>query len=124
VLLLAAGCGGKGTLSPKAVRQEATGLQSLAAEGNVLAGDAARGRTTSSFLRVHAESLAKAAHASVTTLAAGGPPPTRTLHALGTRVASSLDRLSRSGSDRAQLQQLADALSRAAVRAEKLGQSG
>ena len=38
LLLAAAGCGGKGALGPKALQQQATGLQSLAAEGGILAG--------------------------------------------------------------------------------------
>jgi hypothetical protein len=122
VLLLAAGCGGKGTLGPKALQQEATGLQSLAAEGGILAGDAARGRSTSTFLRVHAQELTKAALSSTTTLVSGGPAA-RPLAGLASTVARDLDRLSRSGSDRAQQRSLASALARAAKRAAKLGQS-
>jgi hypothetical protein len=122
-LLLVAGCGGKGSLSPKAVQQQAADLQALAAEGGILAGDAARGRSTSVFLRVHAQYLAKAAQTSVTALAPGGPPPAHRLAGLAEKVARDLDRLSRSGSDRAQQGRLADALTRAAKRAAKLGQS-
>jgi hypothetical protein len=121
VLLLAAGCGGKGSLGPKALQQEATGLQSLAAEGGILAGDAAGGRSTSAFLRVHAQYLAKAAQSSATTLAGGGPAA-ETLAGLAKTVARDLDRLSHSGSDRTEQRGLASALARAATRAAKLGQ--
>lgn len=121
-LLLVAGCGGKSTLGPKALQQEATGLQSLAAEGGILAGDAAHGRSTSVFLRVHAQYLTKAAQASASTLAAGGPAAT-SLANLATNVARDLEGLSHSGSDRAQQRRLAAALARDAARAGKLGKS-
>jgi hypothetical protein len=75
------------------------------------------------FLRVHADYLTKAAQSSATTLASGGPSA-RALARLAKSVASDLDRLSRSGSDRAQQRRLAAALARAATRAAKLGQSG
>jgi hypothetical protein len=119
-LLLVAGCGGKSTLGPKALQQEATGLQSLAAEGGILAGDAARGRSTSVFLRVHAQYLTKAAKSSASTLAAGGPAAT-SLADLAKNVAHDLEGLSHSGSDRAQQRRLAAALVRDAARAGKLG---
>jgi hypothetical protein len=121
LLLAAAGCGGKGTLGPKALQQQATGLQALAAEGGILAGDAARGRSTSVFLRVHAQALTKAAQSSASTLAAGGPQATD-LAALAKNVVLDLDRLSHSGSDRTQQRRLASGLTRAAIRAAKLGQ--
>ena len=111
----AAGCGGKGALGQKALQQEATGLQSLAAEGGILAGDAARGRSTSVFLRVHTQYLTKAAQSSATTLAAGGPAAAPWPRREG--VAHELDRLSHSGSDRAEQRRLAADLTRAARRA-------
>jgi hypothetical protein len=123
LLLAAAGCGGKGTLGPKALQQEATGLQALAAEGGILAGDAARGRSTSVFLRVHAQYLTKAAQSSASTLAGGGPGA-KTLAGLAKTVTVALDRLSHSGSDRVQQRRLASALARAASRAAELGQAG
>ena len=109
-------------LGPKALQQEATGLQALAAEGGILAGDAARGRSTSVFVRVHAQYLTKAARSSAATLAGGGPAAT-TLAALANAVAHDLDRLSHSGSDRAQQHRVASALEREATRAEQLGKS-
>jgi hypothetical protein len=73
------------------------------------------------FLRVHAQELTKAAQSSASTLAAGGPQATG-LAALAKNVARDLDRLSRSGSDRAEQRRLASGLTRAATRAAKLGQ--
>ena len=57
--LLAAGCGSGGTLSAKALSQESSTLQSLAAEGALLARDSAAGKTTRVFTRVHSEYLAQ-----------------------------------------------------------------
>ena len=107
-------------LTPKAVQQEAKGLQSLAAEGDILAGDAARGRTTSQFLRVHADELAKAARASATTLAAGRTPAARDVAALAQQLGRDLGRLAKT-SDHAELRRLTSRLARAADRAKKLG---
>jgi translation initiation factor 2B subunit (eIF-2B alpha/beta/delta family) len=73
------------------------------------------------FLRVHAQYLTKAAQSSASTLAAGGPAAT-SLAVLAKNVAGDLDRLSHSGSDRAQQRRLAAALTRAASHAAKLGQ--
>jgi hypothetical protein len=99
-LLLLAACGGQGTLGKKALSQEAKGIQSLAAEGGLLAGDAARGRSTTVFTRVHARYLRDAARTSAGTLQHGGTSKSRSLSRLADRVANDLERLSRSGSDR------------------------
>jgi len=101
--------------------QEASGLQSLAAEGDILAGGAARGRSTSAFVRVHSAALAKAAKASAALLAKGRTADARALAALAVRVGSRLDRLWHSGSDRAEQQRIATQLRRAAAEASKLG---
>jgi hypothetical protein len=99
-LLLLAACGGQGTLGKKALSQEAKGIQSLAAEGGLLAGDAARGRSTSVFTRVHSRFLRNAARTSAGTLERGGTSKARRLAQLADRVGNDLERLSRSGSDR------------------------
>jgi hypothetical protein len=98
-MLLVAGCGAQGTLGKKALSQEAKGIQSLAAEGGLLAGDAARGRSTSTFTRVQARFLRDAARTSAGTLERGGTANARRLAQLSNRVANDLERLSRSGSD-------------------------
>ena len=99
-LLLLAACGGQGTLGKKALGQEAKGIQSLAAEGGLLAGDAARGRSTTVFTRVQARYLRDAARKSAGTLERGGTSKAQRLGHLADRVANDLERLSRSGSDR------------------------
>jgi hypothetical protein len=99
-LLLLAACGGQGTLGKKALSQEATGIQSLAAEGGLLAGNAARGSSTSTFTRVHARFLRDAARKSTGTLERGGTSKAHRLARLADRVGNDLERLSRSGSDR------------------------
>jgi outer membrane murein-binding lipoprotein Lpp len=68
IVLLASGCGSSGTLSAKALSQESKSLQSLAAEGALLARDAQAGRTTRIFRRVHADDLYKVASKSSTSL--------------------------------------------------------
>jgi hypothetical protein len=96
-------------------------VQSLAAEGGLLAGDASRGRSTATFVRVHAAELGKAASASATVLAKGRTPRARALTTLARRTARELERLSQSDSNRAAQRLLAAQLERAAARAERLG---
>ncbi|MDQ2980949.1 MAG: hypothetical protein M3R26_01305 [Actinomycetota bacterium] len=66
--LLAAGCGSGATLSAKALLQEAKSLRSEAAEGALLAQDAAAGRTTRIYTRVHSADLYKAASQAASSL--------------------------------------------------------
>jgi hypothetical protein len=99
-VLLLVGCGGQGALGKKALSQEAKGIQSLAAEGGLLAGNAARGSSTSTFTRVHARFLRDAARKSTGTLERGGTSKAHRLARLADRVGNDLERLSRSGSDR------------------------
>ena len=61
VLLAAAGCGGGGSVSQKDVQKQFAAIQSLAAEGALVADGAADGRTTDVFVRVHTGYLDKAA---------------------------------------------------------------
>jgi hypothetical protein len=68
IVLLASGCGSSGTLSAKALSQESKSLQSLAAEGALLARDAQAGRTTRIFRRVHSDDLYKVASKASTSL--------------------------------------------------------
>ncbi len=120
VLLLCA-CGGGGRLSQKALQQEAKTVQSLAAEGGILAGAAAQGRSTTVFMREHADFLRKAAASSAQKLAQA--PNAGSLAQLAARVRDDLDRLSRSGSDGAQQQRLGTDLAQAAHDAQRLGTS-
>jgi len=68
VALLASGCGGGGTLSAKALTQQSTSLESLAAEGALLARHAGGGKTTRIFTRVHSEYLYEAASQAASSL--------------------------------------------------------
>jgi len=121
VALVLAACGGGGRLSQKALQQEAKTVQSLAAEGGILAGDAARGRATKIFVREQAGFLHKAAASSVQKLERAGNAGA--LSALAARVRDELDRLSRSGGDGAQQRRLGLELTRAAHAAARLGKS-
>jgi hypothetical protein len=99
--LLLAGCGGS-SLGKKALEQEAKGIQALAAEGSMLAGDASRGRSTAIFTRMHSRYLRASARTSVATLSAGKTPEARRLAALAVRLRDDLDRLSHSDSNEAE----------------------
>jgi hypothetical protein len=72
-------------------------------------------------VRVHSAQLAKAARASAALLATGRSADARALAALAVRVGSRLDRLSHSGSNRAEQRRIATELERAAAEASKLG---
>jgi hypothetical protein len=61
LVLPTAACGGGGTLSSKAFQKQAESLQSVAAEGALVAEGSADGRTTETFVSVHSEYLSKAA---------------------------------------------------------------
>jgi hypothetical protein len=102
------------------LRQEATGVQSLAAEGALLAADAARGRSTSVFLRVHAAELGKTARMTTGRVANGRTPAAHLLAALAVRVDVRLHALSRSGSNRAEQRRIATELERAAAETSRL----
>ena len=55
-----AGCGGGSqTLDAEALKKQAEAIESLAAEGALLAADVSEGDTTRPFVRVHAEALGK-----------------------------------------------------------------
>jgi hypothetical protein len=99
VALFGAGCfGGGGKLSAKALSQEAKSLQSLAAEGALLADDAVAGRTTSIFTREHSSDLYKAASMSAASLKTaktepGLEPKLHQLAVLAARVSGDLRHL-------------------------------
>ena len=122
-MVLLAGCGGQTTLANKALSREAKGIESLAAEGGLLAGDAARGRSTSTFTRVHARFLRDAARTSAGTLERGGTSKAHRLAKLADRVGSDLARLSRSASDRDLQRLLERDLALAAAATKRLDES-
>ena len=75
VVLLAAACGGQGTLGAKALEQQSKAVQSLAAEGALLAQDSAAGKSTGIFRREHATELSSAASKTEASLASASTEP-------------------------------------------------
>ena len=96
--LLGAGCGSGGKLEAKALSQQSTSLQSLAAEGALLAEDAVSGKTTRIYTREHSSDLHKAASKVEASLKAAKTesalePKLRQLAALAAQVSAALKRL-------------------------------
>jgi hypothetical protein len=120
---LAVGCGGGGTLSRDSLRKEAESVQSVAAEGALLAHDAADGRTTTPFASVHSSVLAESADKVAQKLESADVEPglkqdrARVVR-LATRIEEELDQLD--PNDRAAAQRIADELEQAAKAAEEL----
>jgi len=62
ILILAlVGCGGPGTLTANQLEKQGETIDSVAAEGSLLAADVERGRTTEPFARIHSGDLSKLA---------------------------------------------------------------
>ena len=100
-LLLLAGCGGGGSASQKDIQKQFEAIQSLAAEGALVADGAADGRTTDVFVRVHTGYLDEAARkvqAQLSSEHASGAAERDRIRAA--RLASSVaDQLARLGDD-------------------------
>ena len=125
LVLPTAACGGGGTLSTKAFQKQAESLQSLAAEGGLVAQGRADGRATGTFVSVQTEYLAKAAGKVETVLgaaqASGGLEQKRkSALRLASLVTAELGELHRAPDDRALAEGLASDLRDAADAAEKL----
>jgi hypothetical protein len=85
-------------VSAKAIKTQSTSLQSLAAEGALLARDSAAGKTTAIYTRVHSEALSKAASKAADSLQTATTEPAlepklRQLAALASEVSADLKRL-------------------------------
>jgi hypothetical protein len=98
VALLGAGCGGGSKLGAKTLWQQSKSLQSLAAEGALLAQDAVSGKTTRTYTCEHSSDLYKAASQAEASLRAAKTEPTlepklRQLAALAAQVRAALKRL-------------------------------
>jgi hypothetical protein len=124
--LLLTGCGSAGTLGPRSLAKQSDALQSLAAEGALLAQDGVHGRTTSVFTREHGGFLSKAATTTASSLATARTKPAlepklRRLRALSTQVRDQLKRL-RSASQ-AEQRTLARSLAKAADDAGTISKS-
>ncbi|MDP9318146.1 MAG: hypothetical protein M3O94_03550 [Actinomycetota bacterium] len=124
--LLSAGCGGGGRLGAEALLQQSKSLQSEAAEGALLAQDAASGKTTRIFVRERSAELYQAAsgtEASLKTAEAenGLAVKLRQLAAVAKHVSSDLMRLG--GASGGEQQALAHDLQTAALESQRIGES-
>lgn len=123
--LVAAGCGGGGSLGANALSKEADNLQSLSAEGALLAGDAAAGKTTAIYTQQHATELRAAARNTAESLTKATAAPglrssLRELRRLASRVTVELGRLG--SASRSEQARIARELGKAAKQSEKIGQ--
>ncbi len=127
VLLVAAGCGGGGSVSQKDVQKQFEAIQSLAAEGALVADGAADGRTTDVFVRVHTGYLDKAARkveGQLSSARASGAAERDRVRAarLASSVAGELARLGDDPGDRARARRIEQQLQRDASAAERQAQ--
>ena len=116
--LLVSGCGGGRRISADALTKQSTAMASLAAEGALLSREAAAGKTTRAFTRVHSEYLAKAASQGASSLrtAKADPslrPKVRRVASLAVTVSTDLKRLGHASKD--EQERLARALEAAAT---------
>jgi hypothetical protein len=125
-LLLAVVVSGCGTSTPpSALAKQAAAVQSLAAEGALLAGDAADGRATGVYRREHSSELAAAASKAATALDRAKTTPAleprlRRLHRIAVRVSAQLKHLE--GASKAGARAVERELQAAADSSEKLGE--
>ena len=127
VLLVAAGCGGGGSVSQKDVQKQFETIQSLAAEGALVADGAADGRTTDVFVRVHTGYLDKAARkveGQLSSARASGAAERDRVRAarLASSVAGELARLGDDPGDRVRARRIEQQLQRDASAAERQAQ--
>ena len=126
MILSGAGCGGGGTVGAKALAKESKSLQSLAAEGALLAEDVSSGKTTRIYTREHSGELHSAAsqvEASLKTAktAPGLEVELHRLEGLAVRVSTELERLGNASRDEARA--LQRELEAAAAGSEKIGEA-
>ncbi len=98
IALFASGCGSSGRLSAKALSDQSTALESLAAEGALLARHAGGGKTTHIFTRVHSEYLYEAASQAASSLRTAKTDPAfepklRHVASLARKVSADLKRV-------------------------------
>ena len=127
-VVLVAGCGGGGTLDEEAIQREAEAIQSFAAEGALLAGDVADGKSTVPFTRVHAGELHEQASKLEQTLSEAKAAPAveeelAQAVAVIDDVVATLDQLERSPGDSELARGAQRKLEQAAKKAEELAGS-
>ena len=121
----AGGCGGGGAVGRASLAKQSEAVQSLAAEGALLAEDAAAGRSTGIFREQHSAELAKAAATVERSLESARTdeqlrPELRRLRSLAERVRVDLGRLGSAST--AEQRTLARRLEGAASESEKVGE--
>jgi hypothetical protein len=124
LLLCLAGCNG-GTVDRHALKRDAETVASLATEGELLANDVSKGRSTKSFVRVHAKELSRAASNLEDALATRPTSPgikldVRKLSKLAGKVSGELEQLHLHPTDRGVAVSLRQPLSDDADAADRL----
>jgi hypothetical protein len=124
--VLCAGCGSGGKLGARALSQQSKSLQSLAAEGALLAQDALSGKTTSVYTREHSADLYKAASQAEASLKTAQTRPAlqpklRRLAALAAQVSAALHRLG--GAPKDEQRTLGRELQAAAQQSKQIGKA-
>jgi hypothetical protein len=124
IVVCCAGCGGSGMLGAKGLAEQSKAVQSLAAEGALLAEDSAAGKSTGTYRREHAADLSaaasKAARSLKTATAVPGlGPKLRALATLAAGVHTELERLGDASRD--EQRALAAKLEAAAHQSERIG---
>ena len=123
----ATSCGGGGTLTEKSFRIQAETIQSLAAEGGLVAEGSAEARTTETFVSVHTTYLQKEARkveSDLASVSASGTLDEKRADAqrLAGDVAAQLGQLHRAPGDQALAARVQHMLEEDADAAEKLAQ--
>jgi hypothetical protein len=116
-VLALSGCGGGGTLSNEELQKQYEAIQSLAAEGALVADGVADDRTTETFVAVHSLYLSEAAGKVETELRSANGPEQAV--SLARRVAEDLDRLHDEPDDPALARRLSEQLQASAADAEE-----
>ena len=124
MVLALAGCGG-GAIGPHAFEKDVESIQSLAAEGALVAAQVAHGDATETFVRVHTQYLKREASAlerrlSGARVAASLVAKRRRAVRVAARVERDLERLHRHPGDRGLGARLSNDLELAAKQAEGL----
>ena len=119
-----AGCNG-GTVDKHALKRDAEKVASLATEGELLANDVSKGRSTKYFVRVHAKELSGAASGFQVSLAKRPTSPgittdVRKLSKLAGKLSRELERLHLHPTDRNVAERLKQPLKHDADAADKL----
>jgi hypothetical protein len=113
LILAVAACG-----VPASAVKQAEDIASIAAEGALLAGDAADGDTTTQFAEMHAQSLQTNAETLAAAITHGG------LRQVAVDVVAALEQLGSSPDDRSAAGEAEGRLEAAAKRAEEIAKAG